>query len=409
MGQFFYKAKQGPSKIIEGVIEADHEEMAVGRILQMGYTPLEVHAGTSPARVKRRISPELPLSGAARVPFQEIMVFTRQISDLVSAGVPVLKALYLVNKQVRNKRLKGVVGQMIAVVEDGGPLSSALAQFPGLFSPLYINIVRSGEVGGNLDAVLARLADFIEKEYDIRSQVRTSLIYPGLILFVGGITIFIIMTWVIPRISTIFIDMNESLPVVTTVLLAVSRFLARFWWVLAVVLALTVVQVKRAYATPAGRMWFDSLKLRIPVLGPFIREVDIGRFARTLGTLLGNGVTVVTAMDTVCYVLDNEVLKQDVLKMSHRLTGGASLTQALQACRLFPEAAVNMVAVGEETGQLHKGLLKLASYYEHQSERTMKRLTSLVEPVLILVMGVFIGFIVLGMLMPIFNMNLIIR
>ena len=409
MGQFVYKAKQGPDKIIEGVIEAEHEEMAVSRILQMGCTPLDVHAGPAPAMIKKIKGAVFSPSSGRRVRTQDIMVFTRQMGDLVSAGVPVLKALYLVNKQLKNKRLKGVVGQMIAVVEDGGPFSSSLAQFPGLFSPLYINIVRSGEVGGNLDSVLTRLADFIEKDYDIQSQVRTSLIYPGLILFVGGITIFVILTWVIPRISTIFTDMNESLPLITTALLVVSHFLSRFWWALVIAFILTGVQVKRVYATSEGKMWFDSLRLKTPVLGPFTQEVEIGRFARTLGTLLGNGVTVVTAIDTVRYVVDNEVLKQDVLKMSHQLTGGASLTQALQSCSLFPEAAVNMVAVGEETGQLHKGLLKLASYYEHQSERTMKRLTSLIEPVLILVMGVFIGFIVLGMLMPIFRMNLIIR
>ncbi|MFA5261388.1 MAG: type II secretion system F family protein [Candidatus Omnitrophota bacterium] len=409
MGQFYYKAKQGPSKIIEGVIEADHEEMAVSRILKMGYTPLNVQAETSGGMVKKIKGAGLPASAGLRVQTPDIMIFTRQMSDLVSAGVPVLRALYLVNKQVRNKRLKAVVGHMIAVVEDGGPLSSALAQFSGTFSPLYINIVRSGEVGGNLDSVLARLSDFIEKDYDIQSQVRTSLMYPGLILFVGGVTIFVILTWVIPRISTIFTDMNESLPLVTTMLLAISNFLARFWWALTAVFVLAGVQLKRAYATREGKMWLDSLKLKIPVVGPFIQEVEIGRFARTLGTLLGNGVTVVTAIDTVCHVVDNEVFKQDVFKMSSLLTGGGSLTQAMQSCAFFPEAAVNMVVVGEETGQLHQGLLKLASYYEHLSERTMKRVTSLIEPVLILVIGIFIGFIVLGMLMPIFRMNLIIR
>lgn len=407
MGQFFYKAKQGPSKIIEGVIEADHEAMAVSRILRMGYTPLNVRA--APAAGKKIKGAGLPVSAGSRGRPQDVMIFTRQMSDLVSAGVPVLRALSLVDKQLKNKRLKDAVGQMIAVVEDGGPLSSALAKFPKIFSPLYINIVRSGEVGGNLEVVLARLSDFIEKDYDIQAQVKTSLMYPGLILFVGGATIFVILTWVIPKISTIFIDMNESLPLVTTALLAVSRFLARFWWALGAVFLLAVVQLRRAYATPEGKLWLDSLKLKIPVVGPFIRDVEVGRFARTLGTLLANGVTVVTAIDTVCQAVDNEIFKQDVLRMNRLLTGGGSLTQAMQSCAFFPETAVNMVAIGEETGQLHQGLLKLAAYYEHQSERTMKRVTSLIEPVLILVMGVFIGFIVLGMLMPIFRMNLIIR
>ncbi|HQO59106.1 MAG TPA: type II secretion system F family protein [Candidatus Omnitrophota bacterium] len=409
MGQFFYKAKQGPSQIVEGIIEADHEEMAVSRILKMGYTPLNVQAAPAASAVNRGPGEGGAAPPGLRVRTQDIMIFTRQMSDLISAGVPVLRALYLVNKQVKNKRLQTVIGQMVAVVEDGGALSSALARFPGVFSPFYINIVRSGEVGGKLDGVLARLADYVEKDYDIQSQVRTSLMYPGLILFVGGVTIFVILTWVIPKISTIFIDMNESLPLVTTALLAVSHFLARFWWALLAVFALVAMLLRRACATPEGKRGIDSLKLKIPVIGPFIQEVEIGRFARTLGTLLSNGVTVVTAIDTVCQVIDNELFKQDALKMHHRLTGGGSLTQAMQSCAFFPEAAVNMVVVGEETGQLHQGLLKLASYYEHQSERTMKRVASLIEPVLILVMGVFIGFIVLGMLLPIFRMNLIIK
>ncbi len=406
---FYYKAKQGPAQIIEGMIEADNVDMAISRLLQTGYTPLDVKV-TSDKKIQKKIKNVIsPSPLAQKVRVQDVMIFTRQLSDLVNAGVPVLRALQLVHKQIKNKHFKQMTQQMISVIQAGGPLSTALTQFPALFSPLYVNIIRSGEVGGNLNIVLDRVADFVEKDYDVRAQVRTSLFYPAFLLLAGGVTIFVILTWVIPRISTIFIDMNESLPLVTMMLLAVSRFLARFWWLLIGAGVLTGVYLKHLYSTTEGKIKIDGLKLKLPVIGQFIKDVEIGRFARTLGTLLGNGVTVVTAIDTVQHVIDNELLKQDIAKMTQQVTEGASLTQSMQASSLFPEAAANMVAIGEETGQLHVGLTKLAVFYEHQSERAMKRITSLIEPVLILVLGLFIGFIVLGMLLPIFRMNLIIR
>jgi general secretion pathway protein F len=253
------------------------------------------------------------------------------------------------------------------------------------------------------------LADFTEKDQEIRAQVKTSLVYPMLILFVGTITIFVLLTFVIPRLTSIFEDLDAALPLPTVILLTISSFFGRFWWLILAMIALAVFYLQGVLRTPKGRLWFDAMKLKIPTLGEYITHVEIGRFARTLATLLESGVVIVSALDAVAAVLENEVLKNEVKRLSQEVANGASLNAAFQECWYFPEEAVNMIAVGEESGRLEKGLHKLADAYERQSERMTKIFTSLLEPFLILIMGSIVGFIVIAMLLPIFRMNLIIR
>jgi len=406
---FHYKAKQGPKKIVEGSVNADTVDQAVSKILNMGFSPLDVKPAAQKDLAKKHKSKSIKKGFFKRVPFSALVIFTRQLSDLIDASVPMLRTLDILKKQIKQPILKEVIQEMYLHVQDGGTLSSALSLSPGVFSPLFVNMVRSGEVGGNLSSVLERLADFMEKEQQWRSQVITSLIYPSLILIVGIVTIFVLLTWVVPRITDIFVDFSASLPWPTFILMKLSDFFARFWWVMLLLSAAGIFYFKRFVHTAPGRLWLDNIKLKLPLFGPFLRDAEIGRFARTLATLMENGVVVVPALEAVSAVMENEVIRGHAQKITQEVTDGASLTYAVKGSELFGEAVENMIAVGEETGQLHKGLHKLADYYERQTQRFIKRVTSLIEPLLILGIGLIVGFMVIAMLLPILQMNLMIQ
>ena len=411
MTQFFYKAKQGPQKIVEGVVDADNLDAAIRKLVQSGYSPLDVSEQdkTPSAHYDARTFFKKYLNFSQRVPYSEVTIFTRQVSDLIDAGVPILRAIDSVRKQIRHPYFNSILVEVCSAVKDGEMFSEALARFPQVFPAVYINLVKSGEVGGNMSLVLRRLADFTEAEQEARAQIQASLIYPSLILAVGGMTIFILLTWVIPRLTAIFEDLSESLPLPTRILLGLSDFFAHFWWAIVLLICGIILFLERLLNTPAGRLWWDGFKLKVPILGNFLQAAEIGRFSRTLGTLLDNGVPIVAALESVALVIENEVLKQAVKEISQKVSGGKSLTEAVEECVFFPETAVQMIAVGEETGHPGKGLHKLAGYYERQVQRFMKAMTSLIEPGLILILGAVVGFVVLAMLMPIFRMNLIVR
>ena len=405
---FSYKAKQGPQEIINGTIEADNPDQAAAKILARGLTPLDIHAKQQ-ARSRHREPISVKIFFLQKASRLDVALFTRQMCDLISAGVTVLEALYIVERQIKKPLLKEKVQKIINTVKDGGSFSKGLGQHPQTFSPLYVNMVRSGEVAGNLDVVLERLADFMEKDYEIRSQVKSSLIYPSLIVVIGIMTVFVLFTWVIPKISLIFDDLNQSLPWPTVLLLGLSDFFVRFWWAILALIGLAGIYLKKFRDTVAGKLWLDNLSLKVPVFGAFLKDVQLGRFARTLATLLENGVDIMTALNSVVLVIDNEVLRQELQQMTGQVTNGASLTEAVRGRQHFPETVVSMVAVGERSGRPHEGLHKLAVYYERQTKNFVKQTTSLIEPLLILFIGTIVGFVVIAMLMPIFRMNMIIQ
>ena len=260
-----------------------------------------------------------------------------------------------------------------------------------------------------MDAVLNRLAQLIEKNYETRQKVRSSLAYPALIVVVGIATVFVLITFVIPRITVIFEDFNQGLPFVTVVLLEISNFLSRFWWLVVLVIGSGLLYFRRWMQSPVGRRQWDLLKLSIPGLKNFIINVEIGRLARTLGTLLENGITIIDALKSVQDVVDNQILKEEIAEASLKVTQGSSLTKALERSPYFPESAISMMAVGEETGKLEKGLYKIADSYERQADETAKTIVSLLGPLVLVVVVGIIGTVVIAMLLPIFQMNLIVQ
>ena len=405
MPKFIYKAKTSPKDIIEGSIEAANRDDAIRKISQLGYFPLDVIEEKSTPRKKRDFS----FSFKGKIGSHYLVLFTRQLSDLLDSGLTVMQSMELIDKQTHHPRLKTIVREAKDFIRDGNSLSGAISRYPEVFDNFYISIVRSGEIGGNLSKALKRLADFTEREEDIKSKIRASLAYPVLISVIGALTIFILLTFVVPRLVLMFTELSQRLPLPTLILINISNFLSSYWWIIIIIFGLVVLYFKRLLRTKEGRSSIDRLKISLPLFGDFIKKSQIAHFTRTLATLLANGVTVIQAIEAVIDVLDNEVLRQDTSRMLQEITDGSSLTNAMSKSKYFTEDVVNLVAVGEQSGSPEKSLLKVAESFERQTDRTIKVITSLIEPVLILFVGLIVGFIVISMLLPIFQMNLIIR
>jgi len=410
MPEFYYKAKRGPSELVDGSVEADNLDNAIEKVIKLGLSPIDVTSElpTKTDRAPQKIRTQT-FNFSQRVKKSDIGPFTRQLCDLVESGVPLLQSLNLIFRQTSNPAFKDMIEKMTSFVRDGGTLSDAMAQHGDVFSRLYVSMVRSGEISGNLDLILNRLAEFHDKDLEIRNKVRSSLIYPSLMLAVGAVTIFVLLTFVIPRLTTMFEDLAQTMPLPTVILVNISGFLERFWWIIVLLSGFGGFYFKNFINSPEGKLWFDGIKIRLPVFGEFIKDVEIGRFARTLATLLESGVVIVSALQSVWTVLDNEVIKRDVRMASEDVSAGSSLSVALKKSRYFPESAMNMVVVGEESGRLEQSLHKLADVYERRSDQSIKTVTSLIEPILIVFIGSVVGFIVIAMLLPIFRMNLIIQ
>jgi len=320
MTQFAYKAKEGPKKIVSGVIDAQNVDSAINKIIQQGLSPLDVVLVDKGQKEHKNTQSAFPfLSFSKKVKKSQIVLFTRQMSDLVDASVAILRALKIVSDQIQNPHFKEIVLNIRSTVEDGGSFSDALGQYPMVFSNLYVNMVKTGEVSGKLEIVLNRLANYLEKDQETRSKVQSSLAYPALILCVGFLTVFVLLTFVIPRITVMFDDLDQQLPMATTVLINISYFFAHFWWLILAVIVFIGIYFKQKLQTDEGRLWFDSLQLKIPILNSFIKIVEVGRFARTLGTLVESGVPIPMALNSVWPILDNAVLKEEIKHVSNEI------------------------------------------------------------------------------------------
>ena len=418
MTKFFYKAKSGPAKIVDGFIEAQTKSAAIREIVTMGLTPLDVvlaSQGPVPARAQSKSAHAVlknfhfPFSAARSVSTRDIVFFTRQLCDLVAASVPLLRILQIISRQTRRPYFRNISEQMYLFVQNGGSLSGALAQHPAAFSAFYVNMVKTGEVGGQLDKVLQRLADHLEKEYETRGKIRSSLAYPAFVLGVGVLTVFVLLTFVIPRLSVMFEDLDQALPLPTLVLMHLSGFFARYWWLLIAIFVIIKIYWDQWTRSTQGKFWRDGFLLKIPLLGEFVRDAEIGRFARTLGTLLESGVPLTTALNAIHPTIDNLIMRDEIKKVSKAVTEGQALKSALGRCPFFPEMVIDMVGVGEESGRLEKGLYKIAATLERQTDQTVTVIMSLLGPVVLMVIVSLVGFAVIAMLLPIFRMNLLIQ
>jgi type II secretory pathway component PulF len=401
MNRYAYIAKSQPYKAIEGEIEAESEQDAVRKLSAKGYFPVSIQLQNLSYDTRNF----LRFSGTSG----DILQFTHQLASLTESGVNILKSLNIITSQTSNKYLKAVLNDIIGNIKDGKALSESLAGYPNMFSNLYTSMIRSGEAGGSLEQTLKRLAGFLEEEAEFRKSLQAALIYPSFILAVSAATIIILLGFVIPRLVAMFEDMGQSLPLPTKILIDVSGFLRVYWWFFLVIIGAAVFFARRVNRSAQGKLFLDGLKLKLAIIGEIILKAEMSRLSRTLSLLLASGTPIVYSLDIAVSVVENHSLKIEVQKLKDQISGGASFSQGLKNSKLFPAFVTNIIAVGEETGTLEKSLMRIADEYQKDVDRSLKTLTRLLEPATILVMGLVVGFIVFAMLLPIFQINLIVR
>ena len=399
MPVFVYKAADQRGKAIDGVMDAPDARAVVERLHREAYFPIEV----TPQVERRALWPRL---GGSRIKHRDLLAFTQQLATLFEAGLPLDRALSVLEDLSANARLKLVVGDLLRSVRSGASFSEALAKHhPRPFSRLYINMVRAGEKGGVLEVTLRRLAEFLEAAQELREAIVSALIYPALLTGVGGAAVVFLLTFVIPRFAEIFGDLGQAIPLPTQILLTVSQALTDYWWGLALLALAGLLGLRIVLATGEGRLAWDRARLRLPLVGEVALKLEVARFARTLGTLLRSGVPMLGALEVVKEMLANQLLARALEQVSMGVKQGAGLSAPMGQSGVFPPLALHMVRVGEETGRLEEMLLKVAESFEADVRSAVKRLIGLLEPAIILTMGLLVGFVVVAMLMAIFSIN----
>lgn len=408
MPVYEYTALNKSGKNVAGIIDADSLVAARQKLRGSGIYPVDVKETSSKPKDLRTD----PVSAAAllkRIKPGEVSIATRQLSILLGAGVPLVGSLDALLSQITNPLVKKIMAQVKESVNEGNSLAFALSKHPKAFSNVYVNMVRAGEASGSLDVVLNRLADLGEHQQALRGRLKAALTYPVFMSIIGASVLFFLITFVVPKITQVFKDMHHTLPVPTLVLIDVSNFLKSFWWLILLGIVCIMVFLKKLKKTPKGRYVWDEAKLRIPVLGPINRKNALARFGRTLGSLLQAGVPLISALQIVRNVVNNVLIADVIDNAMEEIQAGKGLASPLAQSRWFPSIVVQMIFVGEQSGELEKMLGKIADTYERDVETHIVAMTSLLEPVMILLMGLIILFIVLSILLPIFEMNQMIR
>ncbi len=398
MPVFMYKAADRRGQTIDGVMDAPDARAVVERLQKDAYYPIKVTPHGERAA--------LFTLGGSRMRQRDLLALTQQLATLFEAGLPLDRALTILEELAGHARVKAIVSDLLRSVRGGASFSEALAKHhPRPFSRLYINMVRAGEKGGVLEVALRRLAEFLEARAAFNEAVVSALIYPAVITLVGAGAVVFLMTFVIPRFATIFRDLNQAIPLPTQMLLSVSAALQQYWWV-GMVLVLAAVLTWRVWTgTPEGRLSWDRAVLKAPIFGNIALHVETARFARTLGTMLRSGVPVLGALGVVGEMMSNQAIGAAVSRLSDGVKRGGTIAAGMQEQGLFPRLAIHMVRVGEETGRMEDMLLKVADTFETDVRVEMKRTLGLLEPTIIIVMGVLVAFIVVAMLMAIFSIN----
>lgn len=419
MPAYAYRAKRGPKEILTGRLEAATTEDAVEQLTAMGLVPVsleEEKASAAPARADRppvrAASEPVPApgpGGKGRIRSQEVTVFGRQLSSLLRAGVPILRALWILSEQSQNPALKRFLAQAQDEIKEGRPLSSVLARSPKMFPPIYVALVRAGEDSGTLQETLLRVSEYRQRQEEVFSKIRTAMAYPILMGLTGVGTIVFMLTYVIPRLTQLFSSMGENLPLPTRLLMSASSvFQQPAFWLAVAALVLAGAAFARLRPGVVAAAW-SRLSLGLPVVGDFVMKAEMARLARTLELLVRSGIPILRTLEIAAPVLGNGVLRGEFAKMQALLAGGGSLGRSLRDNGRFPLFFTNLISVGEESGRLEEALSEIAAFYERETDELVKVLTSLLEPLMILAMGLVVGFIVIAMLLPMFELNLAVR
>lgn len=401
MAKFIYEAKNGPQEKVSGTIEAKSLSQAIALIEEKGLFPISVEEGRENA---------CPATALIRkgIRSQELTVFTRQFSSLIESGLTITEALNVLAQQATYPLLKNIIIGIQERIKDGATLSDALGFYPKQFSQFYCALVKAGEISGALETVLNRLADFSEQEEKIRLNILSALTYPTLIVSVGLITIYALLTYVVPKLTIMFEEMGEVLPLPTQILINVSSVFKAYWWLAASLIVCVFIFIKR-HKSPEERFFWHRFILNLPMIGGIIQKSEMTHFARTLGLLFESGVAILLSLEAVSDTIGNEVIKAEIKKISQEIKDGASLSLAIRKCSFFPPYLANIISVGEEGGTLEKSLKRISLSYEQELGRIIATLTSLLEPIMILLLGLVVTFIVVAMLLPIFQIDFMVR
>jgi type IV pilus assembly protein PilC len=393
---YTYKVRDRRGAMLSGEIQADSRDLVLAKLREMEYIPLDIKKKSS--GLKREISLR-----PGRVKLKHLAVFSRQFATMVNSGLPLLRTLAILGDQTESKELSKIVGEIRLDVERGSSLSDAMEKYPKAFNPLYVAMVRAGEISGNLDQVLLRVADTIEKEVSLRRKIKSAMTYPTVVFGLVVIILTVMLVFVVPTFKDLYADLGGTLPGPTRLLIAISDVVRKFFPIVLGVVAVGIWLFRQWLKTDKGRYAFDRFKLKIPVFGELFRKTALSRFARTLGTLSRSGVPILQALDIVHDTVKNAVVARAVKDVQTSVKEGESLTRPLSRHPVFPPMVVQMMAVGEETGALDTMLEKISDFYDEEIEATVESLTSLIEPVLIAVVGGTVGAIVIALYLPTFR------
>ena len=393
---FDYKVRDKTGALVTGQLVGDNEAIVMTRLRQMGLTPIRVKQASTGLKMEIHLRP-------GRIKLKQIAVFCRQFATMVNSGLPILRALSILTDQTESKELAKVLFAVRAGVENGSSLSAAMAEHPKAFNALFISMVKAGETGGVLDDVLLSLADQIEREVELRRQIKSAMTYPIVVVALVTLILAAMLLFVVPQFETIYSSLGGTLPLPTRMLLSVSRAVRSYWYVVLLGAVVASFLFRRYKKTEAGRARVDAVKIRIPIFGPLFHKVALARFASTLGMLLRSGVPILQALDNVNETVNNRVIGDAVDDVKTSVREGESIAKPLGRHKAFPPMVVQMMAVGEETGAVDTMLDKVAEFYNSEVTATVDALTSLIEPLLIAFIGGAVGAAVIALYMPMFN------
>ena len=395
---FFFRAVAGDGKLRTGSLTAESDKTVARELLKQGLTPIYVGV-----EQKRGFELKLPAFVIGRR--RDVLFFTQELSTLLNATIPVDRALAITAELTEHPQFRFIVLDILRVLKGGKSLADSLAVHPAYFSDLFVNMVRAGEASGNLAPVFDRLADFERSRDELRNYIISSMIYPALLALVGLGSIFVLMDFVVPRFAAVFADSHLKIPVPTMMMLEVSKVVQAYWWMAASALLAAAVALRAYIQTTPGRLWWDALRLRVPLLGDALRKAETARFARSMATLVSNNVPLVQSIGIAAAILNNRKIAGALGEVAQGVKRGEGIAAPVRKAAVFPPLAAHLLTVGEETGRLDQMFARMAEIYETDTRAAIKRFTALFEPLIILVMGVLVGALILSMLLAITSIN----
>ncbi len=385
-------------RTVTGTLEADSFELVRAKLSDLSYHVLSIKQAKNARGFKDMFN------NMQRVGLRDLVVFSRQFATMIDAGLSVVKCLDILQKQTRNPKMKEVIGEVKRDVAGGMSLTEAIQKHPRVFSPLYVNMMRSAEAGGILDLVLDRLSGFLEKEQETRNKIKSAMMYPAVVFCFATLMLFGLLFFVLPKFKGIFETMGLELPLTTKLMLNSSMYMRNYWYIYLVVMAGSVVLFKVFGRTERGKYAIDAAKLRVPIFGDLILKTCVSRFARTFGTLITSGVPVLRALEIVSDTAGNRVIAETVVRARQSIKEGEKISTPLFGSKIFPVMVTQMIAIGEETGRLDQMLDKVSNFYDDEVDNTLKGLTSLIEPLMIVGLGLIVGFIAISVISPIYSL-----